>query len=444
MLSQIYIGFLLSVALGALVGAQRESKLQKKESIDFAGFRSFTLISVLGFFLGFLSLEILKDNSLIFIGFFGVFALIISTYILQSLKKKKIETITSEVSGIIVFLVGLLVSLNQYYLAISLAISTTAILLFGDSMHKFAKNLKDAELFATLKFGIIAFVILPLLPNKNYSPLDIPLIGDFLLNQETISQDLLLQLDVFNLYHTWLIVVFISAIGYLGYILMKTIGARKGILTTGFLAGLMSSTAVTSSFAIESKNLKLLTSPLIVGTIIASSTMFIRILFEVFLIYPPLLFDIFLIFVIMGTTGYITSIYFFRKEVKVQENKIKVDSPFSLGPALKFGLFFLVITFFSKLFSILFGSSGIYLLAFFSGVADVDAITITLLTLLKQGEITNNVAIYGIVLASLANTLFKGGIAYYLGSKEFSKGVIISFSIIILVGIIGLFTLTYV
>jgi len=98
----------------------------------------------------------------------------------------------------------------------------------------------------------------------------------------------------------------------------------------------------------------------------------------------------------------------------------------------------MAIIFISKLFAEIFGNRGIYLISFFSGFADVDAITITLANLAKTGGITNITAQMGILLAAFSNTIFKGGIAYYLGSRKYSKGILIIFGTIILGGILGL------
>lgn len=284
-----FIGLLLSLLLGALIGAQREIRLQKDKISDFAGFRTFTLISFLGFLLGFMAMEIFNNVYFILIGVIGIFITSIFAYkAVVDINHDNVSA-TTEITSIITFLLGVLISLKYYYISITIAIIITCILLLGNALHKFVKNVKDVEVYATLKFAIISVVILPLLPNKNYTLLDFPIIGKLLYSQHLISVEYLLQLDVFNFYYIWLIVVFISGIAFIGYILMKTIGAEKGIEVTGFLGGLMSSTALTSSFAIESRKLGYLSSAFVIGTIIACSTMFFRILIEVAVVNPSLL-----------------------------------------------------------------------------------------------------------------------------------------------------------
>lgn len=436
MLDTLPIGFILSILLGALIGAQREIKQQKEKLKDFAGFRTFTFISLLGFLIGFLALKILENEFLIVISIIAIFSSsIVSYFAVTKIKPHEVST-TTEITYIITFLIGIMISLEYYYFSITLAILVTTILFLGNALHKFAKSLKNYEIFATLKFAIISLVILPILPNKNYTPLDLPFFGEILKNQSLISQQILSQLDVFNFYYIWLMVVLISGIAFVGYILMKTIGAEKGIQITGFLGGLMSSTALTSSFSIESKKLNYLSYALVVGTVIACSTMFFRIILEVAIINPTLLPKVTLMLTLMGLAGYGGAYVLYKKTKLNHVKSLDIKSPFMLGPALKFALFFVTIIFFSKLFTIYFGNSGIYLISFFSGFADVDAITITLASLAAEGSITQSTAQIGILIAAFANTIFKGGIAYFLGSKNFFKGILILFSIIMGVGLL--------
>ncbi len=438
MIDNIFFGLILSALLGALVGVEREIRLQKEKITDFAGFRTYTLISVLGFLLGFLAFDIFENSYFLLTGIFGIFMAIIFAYRAVTKMSPTSVSLISEVSAIVVFIIGVLVSISYYYFAIFLSILLTGTLFLGNAFHSFAKHLKQKEMYATLKFAIISLIILPILPNENYSPLDFPIIGDILLSFNIFDPTLLESLDIFNFFYIWLMVVLISGIGYFGYIMMKLFGTEKGILFTGFLGGLMSSTALTSSFAIESRKLSYLSSPLIVGTVIASSIMFFRIIVEVAIINPSLLPNILLVFLIMGFSGILIAVFIFKRKRLNHVKKFNLKSPFAFWPAFKFGIFFVFILFLAKLFSILFGDSGIYLVAFFSGLADVDAITITLSTLSAEGSISQLAATIGIMIAAVTNTIFKGAIAFYLGSKEFGKGVMIAFGSIILIGIISL------
>jgi uncharacterized membrane protein (DUF4010 family) len=438
LIDQTFLGMLLSLALGALIGAQREMKLQQKKQKDFAGFRTYSFISLLGFLMGFLAFGEYHLTFLLLIGFLGVFMFTLLAYFSGVKTHHKIISMISEISAVLTFVVGVFIALGEYHLAITVSIIMTLVLLVGDSLHKFAKHLTTTEVFASLKFAIISFVILPFLPNVNYSLADFPFLRDLLLQFPYFSLEILQQLDVFNPYKIWLMVVFISGIAYVGYILMKILG-QKGIFLTGFLGGLISSTATTSSFSIESKRVPTYAKTLAVGTTIACSTMFFRIIFEVVVINKNLLPSLFVPLVLMGCIGFIGAYIMYKKIVFNSFKKLKVSSPFAILPALEFAGFFVLVIFLSKLFSIILGSKGIYILSFFSGLTDVDAMTISLANLAKSGALSNHVASWGIIIAAISNTLVKAGIAYSLGTREYGKLILILFGIIIFSGLLIVF-----
>ena len=129
MIENVYVGLILSILLGALIGAQREVKQQKLNKREFAGFRTFTFISLLGYLLGVLSLRIFESYILIFIGFFGVFTFIISSYIVYYINNKKFgESITGHIGALLTFIIGILISLDYYYISILIAVAIATIL----------------------------------------------------------------------------------------------------------------------------------------------------------------------------------------------------------------------------------------------------------------------------------------------------------------------------
>lgn len=435
MYENFFTSLFLSLMLGALIGIQREIRLQKENKKDLAGFRTFTFISLYGFLSGYLSIEILKNTNFLLLSFSSIILLMITSYYIVSKDKNGDISIITQVLILFAYVIGLLISLNYYYISIILSVTIAVILFLSNQLHLFAKRLTKSEVFATLKFIIVSIVILPILPNKNYTLLELPWIGNILLEQNLFSTELISQLDVFNFYHVWLMVVFVSGIAYIGYVLMKVFGSKKGILITGLLGGFMSSTALTTSFSIQSKKESTLTTPLAIGVIIACSVMFFRVLFEVLVLNPELFFNILIPMTLMGLTGIGLAIYLLiksrNKGEKIHEHKI--HSPFTLKPAFTFAAIFLIVSLLSKLFSILFGNSGVYLLSFISGITDVDAIVISLCGLSKQGILSNSVTSFGIIIASISNTFFKAGIAYYFGSKDFFKVIMYVFGVILFV-----------
>lgn len=405
--SLFILKFLISLALGALIGIERE---RKREGAEFAGVRTFILIALLGTISAYLSQFF---AFFWFFAFAGLVVLVGLSYLVTTRKNGDVG-ITTEIAAFLTFGLGVLCFTDEgLQVAPILAIIITTLLAIKPQIHKFAHRISEKELINTLKFLIIAFVILPLLPNEFIGPL-----------------------EVFNPYQIWLMVVFISAISFTGYILMKFIGPEKGLGVTGIVGGLVSSTAVVTSMAARVKESEFLMKAAVFATVVASSMMFLRMLFEVSVINPTLLPQLVAPMLLMGVLGIILGIFIWRRtEIREMDAKLKLDNPFSLKPALVFGALFLAILFISKISNTYLGSSGVYIASLISGVADVDAITISM-ALLAPKTISNTTAVTAITLAAISNTVFKFCIALFLGTRKFARNVGVVFFIIIISGLI--------
>ena len=432
----IILHFIIAIGIGALVGLEREMGLQHEKILDFGGFRTFILIAFLGALTGFLANTVFNSPLFLSVITFGFILLSIAAYTATSIHFKRVGA-TTVLSSIVVFFLGMLCTTGMATLAVMFTVLVVMLLALKPHLHNFAKKIDTDELFATIKFALISLVILPFLPNTNYTPLDIPVIKNILLGSG-ISSTILNQLNVFNPYRIWLMVVFITAISFVGYILIRVYGAEKGLGLTGFLGGLASSTAVTFALSAEAVKKKSLHRLLLFGILIATSTMFIRVLFEVMVLYPALLEKLLLPLGLMTATGVISAYFIFKADGQ-KKYTFGLSSPFTLGPAVKFSLFFALVLLLSKLGSLLYGETGIYLISLLSGLADVDAITLTMIDLTKQGDILASVAVTAITLAVMANTGVKVGIAYLFGSKEFGIKAMKVYGLIMIAGIIGIF-----
>src|SRR3989338_29527 len=201
--------FMIALALGALIGLEREYARYKKRGHDYAGIRTFPLIALFGalaaYFGEIISVWVLLGS----MGLMGV--LIIVSYFADVETSRKYHGATSEVAGFITFFVGVLCYYQEFTFAAFISIVMTLILYARSMLHKFAEHMKKKELADTLKFAVIAFVILPFLPDTYYGPY-----------------------EIFNPYITWLMVVFVSAISFAGYIAMKWLSER-GLTLAGML-----------------------------------------------------------------------------------------------------------------------------------------------------------------------------------------------------------------
>lgn len=435
---QEVIPFFIAIFLGALIGLQREYEQQHSHIIRFAGIRTFILISILGSLLGYLSKEVLNNYLLVAIGLIVVMIFASLSYILTYVKYKD-NTATTEISAVLLYILAFMCTIGFLKLAVIFGILIAGFLTFKKKIHRLPMRIKKKELFSVVSFALISLVVLPLIPNKSYSPADSTVVSG-ILTSLGIPLGILEQLDVFNFYHLWLMVILVAGISFVGYILVRFFGTKKGYGLAGLVGGMISSTAVTLSMAKESKKYRKVVNPFVIAVVVASATSFIRIIIEVAVVNNNLLGNVLIPLGLMGATGYISALFLYLKKGKRKIRKeIKLKQPFALIPSVKFGLFFLFVIFLSRLLQILVGSTGLYIASITSGFADVDAITLTMSSLSKLGTITNDVAVTSIILAAASNTLVKGGMAWFMGEKKFAYSILIISLLILISGLVTIF-----
>ena len=402
----------LAILMGGLIGIERERNHKMGAHHEFGGIRTMALVAMLGF----LIFRLFGDNTLVFSVLTGGYlALLVSSYIVSSVQNRN-SGATTEVAAFMAFLVGLLTGMDQELYAITTTLVLVLILYFKSTLHNFARHLDKEELYDIFKFIAVAFIILPLLPNQTYGPL-----------------------DVLNPYEIWLIVVLISSISFVSYIAIKWLGPKDGIGLSGFLGGLISSTAVAMSFSGLSKKAKSIINPFVFGILIASSAMFVRVFFTLSILNNHLASLLLYPLLAMALTGLTLSFLFWfnRKEKDVarfSEKSLELHSPFSLKSALKFGVLCGAMIFISKFASDYWGSYGTYATAFFSGLFDVDAMTVSLANLSKDGQMSSLVAGMGVLIATITNTLSKGAIVLFFASRPVGIRVACSLGVVVTVG----------
>lgn len=400
----------VALALASLIGLERERTYQLGHYDDFAGVRTFALIGLLGALSYILSSYSVIISALITAGFL---ALVIMAYFLTGSGSSS-KGMTSEIASVLVYVIGILSGMEQYLLATVVALTVLSVLYFKDVLHRWAKHLENREFVSTIQFMIIAFVVLPLLPNQSYGPY-----------------------DFFNPYIVWLMIVFISGLSFLSYIAIKAFGAKRGISVTGFLAGFISSTALAFSFSAESKKNPSVINPYAFAVVIAGSAMFFRVLIEVYVLNNELAGNLFIPMISMGAAGILGAVFLWLKKEKVPEDigkrMIELKSPFSLKPALKFGVFFAIVMLVSKFAASSIGDRGIYLTSFVSGFMDVDAITVSMANMAKDGFMQKQ-AMVSIIIAALTNTFSKAAIFFIFGNRKVALKISAVFVFVFLVG----------
>ena len=402
------LGVFISMGIGLILGLEREYTNLKRES-GFAGIRAFPIVAILGFTLG--SLTVLFSFWLSIIGL-GTFILFLGFNNFYKEEYNFNRSFTTNLALIATFVLGLMVSAEYYRNAVATAVIIVTLLSLKTRFHSVISNITSEELFAFVKFSIIALLILPFLPNNTYGPN-----------------------DLINPFEIGSIIVIVSFLNFIGYFLVKFVGSKKGILLTAILGGLISSTAVAWSYASRSIESPELSKKYAAGIVIASAIMFPRLAFLIYIFNNTLLTYLALPFGIFTLICLIVSLILIKDNTDKPETDIKLGNPMNLLNALGFGVIYVIIQLAVFYSNKLFGESGLYYSALIAGLADTDAITISLAKFALEGEklkLTSSV----IVAATLSNMLVKLGITVFKGSKITGKLVGYTFGSIIIIGIL--------
>lgn len=416
---QFLQNLIIALLLGSLIGVEREKDHHENgenSQHEFGGIRTMSLVGMLGF----LVTRVFTDDLVMLATFTGAFLLLLVASYVVSSNLNKNSGATTEIAAMFTYIMGILVAKDQLLYATPVTLIVVLLLYFKEKLHDFAHHVEKNELYDAIKFIAVVFVILPLLPNKTYD-----------------------SFGVINPYLIWLIVVLISTISFLSYVAIKVIGTKKGIGASGFFGGLISSTAVVINFSELSKKTKKIINPIVIGILLASPAMFVRILIEVSFINPALFSTLVAPLSLMSITAILLAVFFwFRGKDETgntySDKDLKLKSPLQLGTAIQFSLLLTALLFVTAYVSRYYGRGGIYLTSFFTGFVDVDAITVSMGNLSLKGEISSAIASTAILIAIMTNTIVKAFIVFFFASRPVAVKTIFSMIIVVTVGILTL------
>ncbi len=413
----LIVKFVIATLLGSLIGLERQFAVRRfadESDRGYVGIRTFSFYSLLGAIAEYLGNR--YGVSIVIASFSGLLVFIAGYYYFTATMLKD-RGITTEVSSLITFWLGVLVVDGEITLAVTIAVIVTFLLSLKPRTEKLIKKITEDELFAILEFVLVSFVILPILPNKGYGPY-----------------------AFFNPYEIWLFVVLILGVSFAGYIAIRIIGPQRGIGVTSLLGGLASSTAVTVSFARRSVEEEELSPAFAMGVILASSIMFFRMIIIIWVINEELMKSVLFPLTFIGLVGVAFSAFlYFKKRVSSPEkSEIKLSNPFRLSQGIYIGVLYSLIIYLVEWGKHRWGASGVTWISFISGLPDVDAITLSL-SKLGGEKISLSLATKGIVIASIANSITKMFLALLLGSKEMRKISAAGFILLIIAGLISLY-----
>ena len=402
----IFYKLAAALGIGFIIGMQRENSYSRNNSRHPAGLCSFSIVSLCGALSCFLG-ELMGSIVPFVTGLIVVGLLLVASHVAYGLSNRENggpAGVTTSAALIMIYFLGALCWFNRLLEACILMIVLLWLLAVKRQLHEFAKKLSSEDIMATVKFAVISLLILPFLPNLAYGPAG---------------------LEVLNPHTIWLFVVFISGIGFVGYVLIKVVGPGKGIWLTGLLGGLASSTALTLNLAGRSCDNEQYAADFTLGIVLSWSVMYVRLYLICMFLVPSLALPLLAPLLVPVVPGLAYAAYLKIRESKDHRQKTTdFNNPFKLLPAVKFGLVFTIVMFLANAARVYLGSGALIACSFLGGAAEMDAVAFSLIDMCRKAALENHSLILALLFASLANTITKGGIVYFLGAKAMRRPII--------------------
>lgn len=377
--------------LSFLIGFEREERraVEPKGRLYFGGVRTFPLIGLIGYALALLSGS---DLMPVVVGFAVTASFLLLSY-QNKLRTEGIAGVTTEMSGLIAYLVGALVSRGEFWIAATLAILSVLLLELKDMLEGFSERVPGPEIIAFTKFLLLTAVILPIVPNRTFGPFG------------------------FNPFKTWLVVVAASGISYGSYLLQKVEKGQGALWVSAVIGGIYSSTATT--FVLAKRARRESAPHLYSGSILMSSgVMYLRFLVLVGLFDWLLMKRLLASFLLVGGAGLVGGwLWSCRSDAagKHGEEDVADKNPLELSAAFLFALLFVVLLAATHYATLYLGRRGVYGLAALTGFTDI---TPFVLGLTQSSGTPMEVAAAAILIAAASNSVVKGAYAFAFADRK--------------------------
>ena len=405
----------VALAVGLLIGLERG--WQSRAELDgerAAGLRTFALAGLLGGVWGVIAARFPNSGGVLALALaFTVFSAAIVVFMVRELARENTYSATSAVAAMLTFGFGALAAIGEPQAAAAAGVVTAGLLAAKSIMHGWIKRLTWEELRSALVLLAMTFIMLPLLPDRTVDPW-----GS--LNPHTL----------------WLLTILIAAMSFAGYIAIKATGDDRGILLTGLAGGLDSSTAVTLSLARFSRGNPGQEKLLVAGMLAASATMMARVIAIVGIVNPWMLVNVGPAALAAGGVLAVGALALMRRPRGQTNhgNGLAVSNPFDLATVLQFGLLLTAITLGAKIATAIAGQAGAYVLAAASGIADVDAISLSMAQL-GGGTVSPATGANAILMALGVNTCVKAGMSWVAGGAKIGRWMAMVSGLAIVAGV---------
>lgn len=395
---------IFAFAVGILLGIEREWS-QKP-----AGLRTFTIITTIA-----TVMVIAEEPILLALG--GALVVIQGTVfaVRAMLEGSDNYLLTTSASMVLAYGIGILIGKGQYQVGVLVAIFTSLLLVLRRELHGFARNLSKDEIQSALEFGVLAFVVFPLLPNESFGP-------SGAINPRTV----------------WMLVVAVSAIGFANYLIVQRYGA-KGIAITSFFGGLVNSAAVIGEIVSRTRSKAAFSGVAVGAILLANAAMAFRDMLIVIAFVPELAVNVGAPLITIIVVGIVLSYFMSDWDVNMD---IEFESPFNLRTALQFGALFLLVLLLSASVQAAYGTSAFLVSSFLSGMVSSGAVTTSVVVLASSGQLSPTAASGGIIAAVSGSILVKLGLVITM-DRSIARPVTIATACLLAAGVVGTWATAY-
>lgn len=385
----------LSLALGLLLGVERERRKNERKHGASAGLRTFGLVGFLGGLMSYLALPYAVIAGAVVVG-----GLAIAGYAIDP-DRDEDRGLTTEVALLLTYVLGA-IALSRPMTAAIGAIVTAALLYFRGPLHAFVgQALRESEVHDGLLLLVFAFVLLPLAPNANLGPYAA-------INPQVIAR-------------LMLVVTFISAVGY---VTQRVLGPRWGLIASGFGSGFVSSSATIAALGLRARQ-----DPSAIRSAAAGATassIATVVLYGVIIaaidrtLWTHLAVPLGLA---LATAVAATAVLAGQARASVDAGDAPRGRAFQVLPALLVGVASAVVAVSTAALAGFIGRSGIVVVSSLAGFVDAHATTGSIAALHLGGTIQPEVAALALISALTSNTVTKVVMAAVSGPRAYTLRV---------------------
>lgn len=405
-----------ALAIGLLIGLERGWQQRgEREGERAAGLRTHALSGLLGGAWGVIAREAGAGGAVAAAIAFATFSAAIVVFRLREAVHDQTFGATTIVAAMLAFTLGAMAVLGDMAAAAAAAVAATGLLALKSGLHAWIRRLTWVELRSALVLLAMTFLLLPILPNRALDPL-----------------------GAVNPYEIWLLTVLMAALSFAGYLAIKVAGERLGIALTGLAGGLVSSTGATLTLARLAREHPGRERLMAGGALLAGATMMVRVVLVAGVIRLGLAAKLApaLLLAAGATAG--LGLHLVRRPADGEPGAAALDfqNPLDLSVVLRLGAILTLVGVLAQVATRIAGSAGAFTVAAISGLADVDALTLSMARM-AGAALPVEAAATAVLIAVAVNTVAKAALGWSEGGRALGIWMVAAAALAIGAGALG-------